>query len=120
MMEAVEAAARTVLDAVLPWLILVAKVVGAGAAWALASQQAVEWFVAAKASPDHKRMVALALGITFSMTAHYAGYPSFGNGPQGWAAAVLSGFAGGGAAAAFHDWAKSKWFVPTRTNGGGA
>lgn len=118
-MEMLEAAGKAILDAVLPWLILVAKVVGAGAAWALASQQTVEWLTPPTMTPQTKRTAALGIGIVFSMTAHYTGYPSFGNGPQGWGAAVLSGFAGGGAAAAFHDWAKTKYFVPTRGEGTG-
>jgi hypothetical protein len=123
-MDIIEGLGKEIAAALLPVLIIIAKVAVAGGASALLSQQSVEWIwnpVAGKvggvvASGSASRRAAMVVGIMTAMAGHYAGWPiDFGAGPKGWVLAALAGFFGGGLAAPLRDWAATKWFVPTRT-----
>jgi len=123
MEEAVLGAGRAIIDAVLPLIIIVCKVVAGGAAICFFSQQTVEWIYApvvqrlglkAADTGEQKRLAALAAGVLMAMAMHWCDAPSFGAGPKGWLLAALAGFLGGGVAGRFRDWGESKWFVPTR------
>lgn len=123
MMEILEGLARAVADAMLPLLVTISKVVLAGGAAALLSQQSVEWIIGPSAetvglrSGRVKREAAALVGMLATMAGHYCDWPfNFGAGPKGWVLAALAGFLGGGLAAPFRDWAKTKWFVPTRAD----
>jgi hypothetical protein len=134
MEEVLLGAGRAIVDAVLPLIITVCKIAGAGAAICLFSQQTVEWIYAPLVqrvglkvadTGEQKRLAALAVGIVIAMAMHWCDAPSFGAGPKGWLVAALSGFLGGGIAGKFRDWGEDKWFIPTRAvtppaSGGGS
>src|SRR5262245_10894271 len=123
MEQAALGAWQAIVDAVLPVVITVLKVVFAGATICLGAQQTVEWAYSPLArrigngvanAGETKRLVALGVGVLSAMVRHWCNAPSFGDGPKGWVLGAMAGFLGGGFAGKFRDWGEKKWFVPTR------
>jgi hypothetical protein len=126
--------AKPILDAVSAQVIAgmgeIVKGAVSAAIVSLLAQQAVEWLwgpvadaVAGQArtgfrgsinTPVMRRRVAMLIGVLAVMVAHASNIVDFGPGPKGHMAAAFFGFIGGGFAAPLGEWAKTKWFIPTR------
>lgn len=118
-MEGIDNIIKAALDAAFPVLTLIGKVTAIGAMTIVLSWFSVEHLFGMvpklrKASPDVKRGLAILVGQGAVFTLHAAGTVDFGNGPQGWYMAGLSGLFGGGFAPWLHDKLKERF--PDRTN----
>lgn len=120
-MDGIQSVINAALAEAMPVLTLIGKITAVGAATIVLAWFSVEHLFSLiprlrTASPDVKRALAIVVGQAAVFTLHTAGAVNFGDGPQGWYMAGLSGLFGGGFAPWLHDKLKARF--PDAVNSG--